>query len=195
MSLSVRLCFPFISVAFLSCRLPISSPHFLALPCISPLLASISRKQTRFFQRFRKEDVQKHRVFQDFQQKEAGGPSQQKSRQGESSLRPLFCDTGSPKTTFSGTSSNCCAVRYALSSRKYPTRGTMLADSVTMAALLRNFTRPGSNCARHPSADFTEKPQTFDFWKYALTGGRALAELRAALKQSKIIVLGNYPER
>ena len=80
-------------------------------PCTSPLLPSISRKKTRFFQRFRKEDVQKHRVFPDFRQKDAGSPSQQKSRQGESSLGPLFCDTGSPKTTFSGTSSNCRAVR------------------------------------------------------------------------------------
>ena len=40
---------------------PLLSCHvdFLALPCISPLLPSISRKKTRFFQRFRKEDVQK----------------------------------------------------------------------------------------------------------------------------------------
>ena len=80
-------------------------------PCTSPLLPSISRKKTRFFQRFRKEDVQKHRVFPDFRQKDAGSPSQRKSRQGESSLGPLFCDTGSPKTTFGGTSSNCRAVR------------------------------------------------------------------------------------
>ena len=67
-------------------------------------------QKTRFFLRFRKEDVQKHRVFSDFRQKDAGSPSQQKSRQGESSLGLLFCDTGSPKTTFSGTSSNCRAV-------------------------------------------------------------------------------------
>ena len=79
-------------------------------PCTSPLLPSISRKKHCFFQRFRKDDVQKHRVFPDFRQKDAGSPSQQKSRQGESSLGPLFCDTGSPKTTFSGTSSNCRAV-------------------------------------------------------------------------------------
>ena len=79
-------------------------------PCTSPWLPSISRKKTLFFQRFRKDDVQKHRVFPDFRQKDAGSPSQQKSRQGESSLGPLFCDTGSPKTTFSGTSSNCRAV-------------------------------------------------------------------------------------
>ena len=32
--------------------------------------------------------------FPDFRQKDVGSPSQQKSRQGESSLGPLFCDTG-----------------------------------------------------------------------------------------------------
>ena len=67
LSLSCPFRFPFVSLAFpaafLSCRLPISSPHFLALPCISPLLPSLSRKKARFVQRFRKEDVQKHRVF------------------------------------------------------------------------------------------------------------------------------------
>ena len=120
-------------------------------PCISPLLPRIFRKKSWFFQRFRKEDVQQHRVFLDFRQKDAASPSQQKSRQGESSLGPLFCDTGSPKTTWSGTSSNCRAVRGGppqkkpyvfdvgrgggvrggfspLSSCKYPTRRTMSAD-------------------------------------------------------------------
>ena len=62
--LFVSLSFP---LAFLSGRLPISSPHFLAFPCISPLLPSISRKKKAlFFQRFRKEDVKPHRVFQIF---------------------------------------------------------------------------------------------------------------------------------
>ena len=126
-------------------------------PCTSPLLPSISRKKNTVFQRFRREDVQKHRIFPDFPQEDAGSPSQQKSRQGESSLGPLFCDTGSPKTTFSGTSSNCRAVRggppppppppqkktyvidvgrggvrggaYPLSSSKYPTRRAMSADT------------------------------------------------------------------
>ena len=79
----------------------------LALPLCFPVFPA---KYT-VFPRFRKEDVQKHRVLPDFRQKDAGSPSQQKSRQGESSLGPLFCDTGSPKTTFSGTSSNCRAVR------------------------------------------------------------------------------------
>ena len=39
-------------------------------------------------------DVQKHGVFPDFRQKDVGSPSQQKSRQGESSLGPLFCGRG-----------------------------------------------------------------------------------------------------
>ena len=123
------------------------SLHFPLAPQYFP-----QNKKTRFFQRFRKEDVQKHRVFPDFRQKDAGSPRQQKSRQGESSLGPLFCDTGSPKTTFGGTSPNCRAVRggpppprqktyvidvgrgrvrggaYPLSSSKYPTRRAMSAD-------------------------------------------------------------------
>ena len=56
LSLSCPFQFPFVSlsfpVAFLTCGLPISSPHFLALPGISPLLPSISRKKTLFFPAF-----------------------------------------------------------------------------------------------------------------------------------------------
>ena len=52
LSLSCPSQFPFVSlscpVAFLSCRLPSSSPHFLALPWISPLLPNISRKKHSF---------------------------------------------------------------------------------------------------------------------------------------------------
>ena len=80
-------------------------------PCTSPLLPSISRKKTRFSSVFAKRTSKSIEFFPDFRQKDAGSPSQQKSRQGESSLGPLFCDTGSPKTTFSGTSSNGRAVR------------------------------------------------------------------------------------
>ena len=120
----------------------------LALPLCSPVFPA----NNTVFQRFRKEDVQKQRVLPYFRQKDAGSPSQQKSRQEESSLGPLFCDTGSPKTTFSGTSSNCCAalgggappppkyetsggggVRgggYPLSSLRCPTRRAMSADMV-----------------------------------------------------------------
>ena len=149
LSLSCPFQFPFVSlsfpVAFLTCGLPISSPHFLAFPCISPLLPSISRKKTVFpsfsqrgrpktqsfsrcffalpcispwlprifhkntvFPAFSQRGHPKTQSFPDFLQKQAGNPHQQK---GESSLGPLFCDAGSPKTTFSGTSSNRCAVR------------------------------------------------------------------------------------
>ena len=49
LSLACPFQFPFVSLscpaAFLSCRLPISSPHFPALPCMSPLLPNISRKK------------------------------------------------------------------------------------------------------------------------------------------------------
>ena len=108
-------------------------------------------QKTLFFQRFRKDDVQKHRVFPVFWQKDAGSPSQQKSRQGESSLGPLFCDTGSPKTTFSGTSSNCRAVLgggggppppgggYPLSSLRCPTRREMSADIHTCIHYIHTY--------------------------------------------------------
>ena len=86
--------FPFVSLscpaAFLSCRLPISSPHFLALPCISPLLPNISRKRTQLFHRFRNSDIQKHRVFPDFRQKEAGTPNQQRAGRGNRAWDPCF---------------------------------------------------------------------------------------------------------
>ena len=122
----------------------------LALPLCSPVFPAKKHCFSSVFA-----DVQKHRVFPDFWQKDAGSPSQQKSRQGDSSLGPLFCDTGSPKTTFSGTSSNCRAVLgggggpppppptyqtsggggvrgggYPLSSLRCPTRREMSADTV-----------------------------------------------------------------
>ena len=92
------------------------SLHFPFAPQYSP-------QKTRFFQHARKEDVQKHRVLPDFRQKDAGSPSQQKSRQGESSLGPLFCDIGSLKATFSGTSSNCRAVLGGGGGPTYQTSG------------------------------------------------------------------------
>ena len=62
LSLACPFQFPFVSLscpaAFLSCRLLIASPHFLALPCISPLLPNIfairTSKNTEFFQIFSK---------------------------------------------------------------------------------------------------------------------------------------------
>ena len=105
LSLSCPFQFPFVSlsfpVAFLSCRLPISSPHFPALPCISPVLPSI--KQHCFSSVFAKSTSKNTEFFQIFGKR-------RKSRHADSSLGPLFGNTGSPKTTFSGTSSNYRAV-------------------------------------------------------------------------------------
>ena len=63
MSLSVPLCFPFISRCF-----PVmSTSYFLpSFPCTS---LHFPLQKTRFFQRFRKEDVQKHRVVSRFSAK------------------------------------------------------------------------------------------------------------------------------
>ena len=108
-------CFPFIPPAlsllsFLSLACPFSSPlfpfhfpllschvdflfpsltslHFLAFPLCSP---NMSRAKTRFFQRFRNHDVQKHRVFPDFWQKEAGTPNQQRAGRGNRAWDPCF---------------------------------------------------------------------------------------------------------
>ena len=126
LSLSCPFQFPFVSlsfpVAFLTCGLPISSPHFLALPCISlcspvipakkhgfpafsqrgrPQTQSFSRfflafplgspafpTKTRFFQRLRKEDIQKQ-SFSRFSAKACRKPKPAKSRLGESSLGRL----------------------------------------------------------------------------------------------------------
>ena len=105
--------FPFVSLscpaAFLSCRLPISSPHFLALPCISPLLPNISSKKHGFSSVFASRTSKNIKFFPDFRQKEAGTSNQQRGGRGNRAW-DLFCDTDSPKTTFSGTSSNCRAV-------------------------------------------------------------------------------------
>ena len=87
--------FSFLSLsfpAFLSCRLPISSPH-LALPCISPVLPSFPQKEHSFSKRFAKRTSKNTEFFQIFGKR-------RKSRQGDSSLGPLF----------SGTSSNYRAV-------------------------------------------------------------------------------------
>ena len=74
---------------------------------------NMSRKKTLFFQRFairtsKNTEFFRKKRFSSVFTLRTSKPA--KSRQGESSLGPLFCD-GSPKTTFSGTSSNCRAVR------------------------------------------------------------------------------------
>ena len=121
--------------------LPLCSPVFPAKITVVPAFSKRGRPKTLSFSRFSAKGCRK--------------PKPAKSRQGESSLGPLFCDTGSPKTTFSGTSSNCRAVRggggggdaekpcvidvsrerakggvilYPLLKLRYPTRRTMSAD-------------------------------------------------------------------
>ena len=83
LSLSCPFQFPFVSlsfpVAFLTCGLPISSPHFLALPCISPLL------------------LQKHRVFPDFSWHFLAFPLAQYFPQ-KSTVFPAFSQRGHPQT-------------------------------------------------------------------------------------------------
>ena len=132
--------FPF---AFLSCRLPISSPHFPALPCVSPLLPSISRKQHGFSSVFRKEDVQKNtECFPDFRPQEAGNPNQQRAGRGNRAWDPCFAtprlvERHQISARYVGEPPFSCTPRirrrargggYPLSSLRCPTRRAMSAD-------------------------------------------------------------------
>ena len=82
-------------------------------PCTSPLLPSISRNKALFFSSVFAKMMSKNTDFSRFSakgcrkhkpaKKPAGG-----IEPGTPVLRPLFCEP--PKTTFSGTSSNCRAV-------------------------------------------------------------------------------------
>ena len=106
------LCFPFIPPAlpllsFLSLAYPFSSPLFpfrfpllschvdflfpslISLRFLAFLLCSPIFPAKRFFQRFRNQEVQKHRVFSRCSAKGGRNPKPAKSRQGESSLGPL----------------------------------------------------------------------------------------------------------
>ena len=93
LSLSCPFQFPFVSlsfpVAFLSCRLPISSPHFLALPCIPPLLPSISRNKHGFASVFAKR-TSKNTKLSRFSAKGGTKPKPAKSRQGIRAWDPCF---------------------------------------------------------------------------------------------------------
>ena len=95
LSLSCPFQFPFCFRFICPCFPPLISLHFLAFPLCSP---AFSRKQ-------------KHRVSSVFAQRMSNNteffqkPKPAKSRQGDSSLGPLFCPL------FSGTSSNSRAVR------------------------------------------------------------------------------------
>ena len=80
------------------------------------------------FRRFRKEDVQKH-SFSRFSAKGCRKPKPAKKSAG--GIDPGTPVLRHPKTTFSGTSSNCRRGKgggYPLSSSKYPTRRTTSAD-------------------------------------------------------------------
>ena len=87
--LSVPLCFPFISRCFPVMSTSYSSPHFLALPCISPLLPNISRKKTHF-PAFLQLGRPKPQSFPDFRQKETGTPNQQRAGRGNRAWDPCF---------------------------------------------------------------------------------------------------------
>ena len=79
---------------------PLISLQILAFPLFSPIFPSVFAKRTSTNTEF----------FSTFSATGGKKPKPAKSRQGDSSLGPLLCDTGSPKTTFSGTS-YYCAVR------------------------------------------------------------------------------------
>ena len=91
--------FPFVSlsfpVAFLTCQLPISSPHFLGLPYISPLLPSISRKNT-VFPAFSQRGRPKTQSFSRFSAKGSRKPKPAKSRQDNRAWAPCFA-TAAPR--------------------------------------------------------------------------------------------------
>ena len=88
--LSVPLCFPFISRCF-----PVMSTSYVlpSCPCTSlhfPFAPQYFPQKNTVFQRFCNQGVQKHRVFQDFRQKEAGTPNQQRSDRGNRAWDPCF---------------------------------------------------------------------------------------------------------
>ena len=98
-------CFPFISRCF-----PVMSTSYFfpSLPCTSlhfPCAPSISRKKTRSFQRFRKEGVQKHRVFSRFSAKG------ERAGRGIRTWDPCLATPAPRRLSFSGTSSNYRTVR------------------------------------------------------------------------------------
>ena len=106
LSLSCPFQFPFVSlsfpVAFLSCRLPISSPHFLALPCMSPLLPSISRKKNTVFPAFSQRGRPKTQSFFQIFGKRRQVTQTGKEPAGGFEPGTPVCDTGSPKTRGGG---------------------------------------------------------------------------------------------
>ena len=108
-SLSFPLSFPLDFLSFplpvpcMSLHVPLFPPllslRFLAFPLRSPVFFSKNRGLPTCLQTC----CQRHRVFPGFSAKGSRKPKPAKSRQRDSSLGPLFCDTGSPETTFGGT--------------------------------------------------------------------------------------------
>ena len=96
LSLACPFQFPFVSLscpaAFLSCRLPISCPHFTCTSLHFPSAPQYFQQKTRFSSVFTIR-TSKNTEFSRFSAKGGRNPKPAKSRQGESSLGPLFCDT------------------------------------------------------------------------------------------------------
>ena len=104
-------------LAFLSCRLPVPcmslhvplfppliSLHFLAFSLRS--LAFFPRN-TLFFPTFMQKRCETNReFFQSSSKRRQKPPNQQRAGRGIRGWEPVSCDTGSPKTIFSGTSSD-----------------------------------------------------------------------------------------
>ena len=145
LSLSRPFQFPFVSlsfpVAFLSCRLLISSPHFLALPCISPLLPSISRKKARFSSILARRTSKNTEFSQISCKRRQEAQASKRAGRGNRAWDPCFAtapqrlrlvERHEIAARYVGAGPPLrirCPVRgYPLSSSKYPTRRTMSAD-------------------------------------------------------------------
>ena len=76
--------------AFLSCRLPISSPHFTCTSLHFPSAPQYFQQTNTGFPAFSQLGRPKHRVFPDFLQKEAGTPNQQRAGRGNRAWDPCF---------------------------------------------------------------------------------------------------------
>ena len=100
--------FPFISRCFPVMSTSYFLPHFLALPCISSLLPNISCKKHWFSSVFAIRTSNNTEFFQIFGKRRQEAGASKKAGRGSRAWDPCFA---SPRTTFSGTSSNCRAVR------------------------------------------------------------------------------------
>ena len=108
---------PFVSfsfpLAFLSCQLPVPfmSLHFPLIPLLIslhfPFAPQYFSGKNTVFPTFSQKGCQQP----GFRQKEAENLNQQRIGRGIRAWDPLFCDTGSPNSIFSGTSSDDHAVR------------------------------------------------------------------------------------